>query len=469
MAVYYFDSNSGLDTNDGLTWATAKKDIFASIGIFVAGDVVYLRNGAGGGYTVTLAATATYTFPNDLTNSIKFYAVKSTTTSEPPLPADLVSGRSDTDVAIISTGGSNLNITLDGVFYLWGVKFDIGGLLELRSQPVLEECYISWGGAGANKSFGLGTATGNNQDFVSIQNSTINFVNNTGNRINVGRGSYAKIVGGNITGAINPTRAIYDAYGGKLDIENVDLSALTPVNGWVLANSAPQAPLEVTFKNCKIGSTFNLIDGIPVGKHVRVAQYGCKKDTTLTAGKSVQDFEIASLMGTVKNSVKTRTNGASDGISSWSYQLSLNANASESYFLPLESPKIAAWIDGNGTSKTINVYIVREGSTIAPTALNNDEVWVEVYAPSSAPATDESLYKIATSKVATPLTTPSVIPTDTNNTWSGTQANQTAQVISLNISPGYSGPIFVKLFYGKRIATPTTDDDLFVDPKIEIV
>lgn len=486
MSDVYVD-NAGADTADatrGDSWANAFLTLSAAIvrtgggnsaTAAAAGDRYFLKG--SGGYLEDNAGVWTLTFSGTVGNPDLIFACKDATTNEPPVNSDLVADKDDAEVALLSTGVASgvYAQTFGGSFHSRGVELHAGSSMIMSPDGtiIIEEGNLSWGqyaSGGQDLSIGSGSAPRHTR--VTLINCDIPW-NGLGNQITTERGGDFIWLGGSLTiGTTSGTTTGLVGGIGRAILRGVDLTILgTGEDFFVTSSGEVDAYLDGSVEQCKIGANFSLSDGLPDFDGITFRSVGCLNDTGLGANEAVQQFEIQTYRGTLTNSTKARTGGADDGASGtpgggWSCAMDVRANGTLENVVGLETDEIPLWVAGDGTSKTLTAYLVREGAASAPAALQDDEVYLRVRLPSDAAATDESMYSLVDTRPG-PLATPANLTTDTS-TYTGTSANQTKQKIEQAISPDYEGPVFVTIIYAKRIASPGVDDTLYADLMITV-
>jgi hypothetical protein len=180
---------------------------------------------------------------------------------------------------------------------------------------------------------------------------------------------------------------------------------------------------------------------------------------TKVAGESDQDFKQYMWNGDLLNETTViRTGGAHDGADGgFSWAVTPHTSETEERITPLVCPWIDGWVVGDGTSKTLTVYITNDSGT--DTTFDDDEVAMEVMYPSED-GDRKSGYKTT---VMALLGTPAAVTTD-GSTWGGGGSGN-GQKLTATIAPDYSGPVRVRVLYYRNANT----DTLFIDPKLEIV
>lgn len=205
------------------------------------------------------------------------------------------------------------------------------------------------------------------------------------------------------------------------------------------------------WKNCKLPSGWSgsFVTGTFVSYSERHEFYNCDSaDTNYRI--HVKDYA-----GTLDSETTiVRTGGATDGTTPVSWKITTAANAKETP-TPFITPPISVWNETTGSAKTITVEIVHDSVT----ALDDDEVWVEVTYLGTA---GFPLGAVVTDQRADILATPAA-QTSSSETWNTTGlANPNKQKLSVSITPQEKGFITARVFVGKPSYT------LYVDPEITV-
>jgi len=218
--------------------------------------------------------------------------------------------------------------------------------------------------------------------------------------------------------------------------------------------------------NCKLPASHILVTGT-AQQFYTIKNYSSEDSTALGSGDSEQAFEIRTHQGdTDLETVKVRTGGANDGATG-SFAWALTANNVNDNFVDVPSPWLRAWVEGDGTAKTLNVFIANDDAESAANLLEDDEIYLEVLYPSEAGVSkhdylpDDGAPGDGGGRTQL-LGTPVDIATD-GSTW-GAGANN-KQKLSVPIAPDYQGVLYCRPRYSKSASPPV----LFVDPFPEVV
>jgi hypothetical protein len=279
--------------------------------------------------------------------------------------------------------------------------------------------------------------------------------NSTGHIRPQSRGVYGELIGHEY--AINTTvpdelvNGSLTLAAGTLRFIGCDLSAMTNA----LVSLALVSWLDVQFWNCKLGSGVSLVTGAAADRRFRIENHYSEVDgTAKTSGQSRQNLEIQTSEGEiVEETTAVRTGGASDGATgAFSHAYTPTANDTRDNYLPLVGPWMYIWIAGDGTSKTLTVYIANSGAG----DYQDDEVYLEVLYPSEAGGAQHA-HK---SNQMGLLGTAANVTDDTTSTW-GTGANN-PQKLQLTVAPDYEGPLYCRVHFAKNFAA--SPETLYVDP-----
>lgn len=188
-------------------------------------------------------------------------------------------------------------------------------------------------------------------------------------------------------------------------------------------------------KNCRLVSGMELINGLIVDRplETRFTMSGCYSgtDTVPSAWRLIERQRYGTVTAV---SSEYRSNGASDGETSYSWEMAAYSNKTGVF--PLISPPMILYV--NAGSQTITLYFASD------TTLYSEQFWVEVY------SANESIPAYAQGKVQT--THPERLDTwntqnttDSVSTWNGSGVG-TKYKASFTINPTEAGIVVVKAF-----------------------
>lgn len=202
---------------------------------------------------------------------------------------------------------------------------------------------------------------------------------------------------------------------------------------------------DISLLRCKLPSDagFTVVDGdFAYSTSGRIRLRHC------SAGNRYYDFWEKSPQGVVEDETTIiRTGGASDGTTGISCKMVSSAGCVEN-IIALESIPITGWTSST-TEKTFTVEFVHDSAT----ALQNDEIWMELEYPAN---NTDGLGAIAKSKCAV-LGTPADT-TDSSETWTTTGlTNPNTRKLSVTVTPGKAGPICARVYLAKASTTVYVD------------
>lgn len=436
MATIYLRSTDGNDSDDGSTWALAKATLAAALTAAGAGGTVYVSQS----HAETQASAMTLASPGTAGSITKVLCGNDS--AEPPT--------SLATTATVSTTGTN-NISFTGHTYVYGITFTVTNsaadinILSTSSAGywVFDHCVLTLAGSSTGSDFILGTASTKNQriDFID---TTLNY-GNAGNRTIV----RCELSGKNITvGGTAPTTLFIHASNSSAKTVKItcsDLSALG--SGKYLVNPTVGNGIFI-FIDCKLGASVTVLNGAITGQGgTDVSLCNCD------SGDTNYRNEYYSYQGSIKTETgKIRSGGASDGTTPISWNMTTLTGAA--FVSPLESPPIAIWNETTGSSKTVTVEIAQDN---AATALNDDEVWLEVeYLGTSG-------YPISSiaSDCKSNILSSAAAQATSSATWNN-MTTPTKQKLEVTFTPQEKGYIQAKVMLAK---TSTT---IYVDPLLTV-
>lgn len=370
MANIYVRSATGNDSNDGLSWVTAKATLMGAANIEVLGDVIYVANdhnevNAAG---QAIGLTGSGPFPLKI--------VCATPDATPPTTS--------ATSAKISTTTGGINIT--GPCYMYGFEFSAGsggtaaniGLNNSSSVEGLqgfEKCKFIIGNtsSSSNITFGSTTSSSSSVQYASLKNCDLKWAGNATDAVVV-NGNIDWEGGSVLEGSVTPTTGIFSMglKGGNLVISGFDFSALSSTVNLTRFSTRSGT---VTFRNCKLPMnwTGSLTNAQILRPGQRAVMVNCD------SGDTNYKFQQVEMSGSLTTDTSViRTGGATDGVTPISWKLVSNANAGFPVW-PLVSAEIIRWFPATdagevlGNSVTVGVEIISD----SPSNLTNDEIWVE--------------------------------------------------------------------------------------------
>lgn len=236
-------------------------------------------------------------------------------------------------------------------------------------------------------------------------------------------------------------------YASRITIENVDLSAMG--NNTIL--NTPGVLSNVHLRRCKMPSSFTPCSGTWYGGYGDdIAQFRMHHCDN---GNTTYNFYEENYCGSCQDETTiVRTGGASDGTTGIAVKMVSSANTKEANgYQALISPPITGWTDST-SSTTFTIELVHDSAT----ALQDDEIWMEL----AYPADNSCGLGALASSVCANLGTPADIP-DSSETWTTTgMSNPNTRKLSVTVAPGKAGPITAKVYLAKASTT------VYIDPII---
>lgn len=449
-------------SGDGTTWNDAsdatsayikQAGLVAAVSASAAGDIVFVK---GSDTTSTATITFNSTTLDKQQNPIQIRGCKSATTNNQGsiVTSDLIDGirnggaataaylDADVPVAQVNSTSSDINI-LTGHWY--GIKLISGDNLALAGGCVVEECSLEVTGSFDDLQVGSSGALA----LVKTVNSRLKLQDSSGTftlrGISYHFGTVISVPGA-ATGIINNIST------GRNEFHGCDFTDGGETNIFLKSSNAFGG---VIFNNCKFPASWALTGGTATTAY-RVESYGSDDTSGLTTGGSEQAINIETQHGTiVTETTKVRTGGADDGADGlYSLDLSTFANGTALGVAGLSVKCAPIWVEGDGTSKNIEIYFTSDSGNTRGTDWNDDEVWGTVLYPDDA-GTSQYDYL---SSVANLLATGSAVTDDTSSTWgAGTQNDQK---IVIAIAPDYEGYVIPEIHF----APGANAETIYADP-----
>lgn len=426
MAYFYVRSTDGINTNDGLTWATARATTLSATASAAVGDTVALSQASVESY----AAETIIQFPNGTyANPIRVLSVADS--AAPPTSLATTS-------TVNTTGASNLY--LRGNAYIEGITFNIGngyayanaGINDASTTRMwLRNCALNLADTHPSSSWSVG-GTGSGQfSETAFENCKFSCVHPNQSMKLQGA---VKFIGGSVKAAsVIPSNG-YFAVGAPqraatVTLDGFDFSAIG-ATGHLLQPLVGTAVL----RNCKLPASWTgkLVSTTPTTPDFRAEFYN--SDITMA------DDYTGSL---VSGSVQVRTGGSPQ-----SWKITTTANASE--VGPFMSTYGEKQILGTGSAVTLTAEILHDSVT----ALTNAEIWIEGYFLGTA---GQALGSFTSDRRATVLTTAAAKATSTA-TWTTTgMTNPNKQKLAVSFTPQVAGSLMWRVAVAKPSKTVLVD------------
>lgn len=437
MADIFLNSGDGSDANSGADWTTEKLTLATGIaGIDAAGDRVLIDSGH------TESATAiSYICPGTATNPCQLLSVTPTGTSG---ISSLTAGATFT--------GSSTGLTFNGSFYASGLSLVAsGGSITLASaaaaNQVWENCTFSITNATAGSRFAIGCTAANAGSNVRLINPVFQ-TGATGQRI-----AYCgdlRIDGGSWSASGTDPTAVFIPYGadgagrgGGLTVQGFNFANLpSTVNLVGLSNGGCQALFrDVTLPASWSGAPISSSD-VKDGQRVEVWNY------VISGGARHRFWVRDTRCDLTPETTIVRSGGGSD--SDGAYSVKMVTTAACSYPVAVAASMVFGKNNATtGSSITVSMEIIRDSAT----ALDDDEVWLEVEEPDGTITNDA-----AASVIATPAA-----QTSSSETWTTTgMTNPNKQTLSVTINASVAGRLLCRVMCAKPSTT------LYICPKVTV-
>lgn len=436
MADRFLNSVDGSDSNGGTSWSDEKLTLGTGIAaIDAAGDRVLIDTAHSG-----TEATINYTSPGTPANPIQFLSVTPTGASG---ISSLTAG------ADIICSGTTFNIL--GSLYAYGITWRSTTASSVVIQFSAlngdvqrhDSCNFEVTGAGGSTTIFFGGTTTGGGAAVELRDCTFK-LGAAAQRIEYA--THLAIRGGSWqSGGTAPTalfKQIDGLRGGLLLVEGTDFTnAGTAVN----LHSTGQGGVRAVFRDIIMAASWT---GVPIA------------DASLREGMEVEvwNYRIGSTYHRfwLKNSrcqltpetTIVRTGGASDDVGSYSVKMVTTANVAYPS-TAARSMELVAPNSTTGSNVTITCEIIHDSVT----ALDDDEIWLEVEEPDGTVTTDAMA-----SVIATPAA-----QTSSSETWTTTGlTNPNKQALSVTINPSRAGNLLCRVVCAKPSKT------LYICPKLTV-
>jgi len=485
MSIYkHVDlDGGGSSTSPYDTWAKATGDLHTAMAATSAGDFVFVK---GNTNSRTSDLTVQGRNSNAGAATTMIIGVKAATTNEGVsiVQSDLIPGYLTGDAAkaydqtsgnaapIVKTANTGVDIFFNGNVWCYGIRFQSASrilMLNNNTKCVFEECEFIWGQTDTTSDFFIAWTGGHFGQYFKCK---LTPPNNTSALLAVSNNSYlyAEFFDTEFNFAAAVTQlfaAVATAAVGNVLWHGTDFSVLSSLTAIFPSGAANQyIGGGMALIGCKLGSGDVVTNGNPAwgggggasitGPASMSFSSGADPGSPLGTGESDQSLEfIANTGDIIEETTAVRTGGADDGATgAWALAITPITGMTTLFYECLYSPWLDGWIDGDGTSKIVTVYIANDSGA----DLNDDGVWLEVMYPSSDGNKQADFIERTRMDL---FATPSAVTDDATSTW-GTGGDN-PQKLQATIAPKYSGPVRVRVAFA-----PGTTDTLYVDPKLDI-
>jgi len=422
----YVDSAAG-GANDGTSWTDAYTSFASADGAAAAGEKILVDDG----HVESIASATTYNFTNG-------------TDADPVIvvSVDNADDSYSTGANIANATAGGRHVTIQGVVQMFGITMSstssANDFFSNSLNAVYEDCSFTFGDK-------LQVTLSDEQNV--FRNCTIS----VGRCDFIGQKSVAKFIGCTITTS-NASIAFFLAQDGiELDVIGCDLSGLTASK--LIDGHEGLTGGRHSFRRCELQGALT-IDPYTTPEGNSILVESCTSGAITVPELGITQRELYG--GRVKSSTSQyRTDGATDGESVHSWEMTTDASLAQEVYVAIESPSIARWVDG-GSSITVTVFVASGGT------LNDDDFWIEMLSPNETASPNQtSQANFYSSRVANPQATPAALTTDASSNWDGSGVG-TKQEISRTFTPTEAGPVSIRCYLAKPLTT------VYVDPRIEV-
>ena len=440
---WYLRSSDGDNADDGLSWANACATMAGILAkAIAAGDIIYVDDD----HQETTAADTTWTFPGTEGNPNKVIVVTTDTTAA-------IATYNCTNQYF--DGNDLYHFCIQGEVYFWGVCLQHGdnsiNFVDNSKTVIFENSIVKQTGSAVDH-IKVGSSDGSR---LILINSDIEFSSSAASRMRIEGPCSLVWRGGIFTGDLNDVFIMaYD--GPHLEVIGVDLSSVIGGN-LIKIDEGTDDGVTVYLKGIKLNATpptlitadispsgaaeiiMDIADnGNTVYKFRREYQYGYAQDETtkVITGKALYD-----------------------GTNEFTVKMTSRATPTCSFFDPWRYHLTTLRETGFAANRTYTVHFAQDHADTPPTALDNDEIWIEVVYPDDSTAQ----FNITNDKIATPTTTPAAQTTSTES-WEGLLTETTLQEIAatINSADGKNGPVEIWVCMAKA------DTTIYVCPEVYV-
>jgi hypothetical protein len=363
LTDYFVRSSDGNNADSGLSWALAKADLAAALGVCAAGDTIYVSDN----HAESIVGANSFPSPGTAGNYVRILCVDDA--GDPASPTTLAT------TATVSTTGA-ANMTLTGFAYCYGITFSAGSGANNASFLftgtaawgwLFDNCTLKMNGTGGSARFDVGVgATTGDEDFLHLINTPLHF-SSTSQAIRIRNVRFVwEHTASALPGTVPTTLFTPDiAIGHTPLIKGVDLSAAG--SGKSLVSLATGVTALYRFRNCKLGASVAITTGTPLA-------HGGTEVEVLNCDSTDSNYrhERHEYNGTqVISTTIYRSGGASDGTTPLSWQIT--GARTQRFMASFTSLEMTGWVNSTG-SKTFTVHYIHGESA----ALQDDQIWLKV-------------------------------------------------------------------------------------------
>ena len=199
------------------------------------------------------------------------------------------------------------------------------------------------------------------------------------------------------------------------------------------------------FRDCKLPAAWSgSLNSLTPGAGSVYELFNCD------GGDTNYRYRKATEFGTIQDETTIyRDSGSSDGTTNWSLKMVSGANA-EYPVNTIDTPEFTFWNETVGSAITVTVEIAQDGTT---TALNDDEIWLEVmYLGTSGFPLGSFISDSPASVAATPAA-----QANSSEAWTGLSGTNKKQALSVTFTPREKGVVHGVVRLAKASTTVYVD------------
>jgi hypothetical protein len=439
------------------TWHAPAPDVRSMITCKnpTAGDTIFISSDHAETYTVPSFVAFSPTTNVAASRNVRYISVSRTGTHLPPIAADITSGAS-LSAAIAAT---SVTYGLQWAYYS-GITFHLtdtgaqnnqikfegsSGTNPSGQKCILENCLLLIDSTGLSSSIVIGDASAGSA-LVEWINTAIKYTGVAASPAIalmqfaslIWRDTPSNAVQGTAPDSLLGVNTVGSNTQGFATLRGLDLSGCGA--GKLINPVSTVGPTRISLENCKLSATVTDANIIAKTKGSTDDALCLSVDNcdNSTSGRNWRMFRAYS-MGIVKSvSSPARDTGASDGVTgiSWAFSSISDTRFGTLPNVSLQGPQIVRRYDTTGSSKTLTVEMLYNGTAL----LTNAQAWIEAEVLGTAGV---PLSGTISSGIATPLTTAGNLSTSTKTWDAPARVNSHAYVLGDVISTTSNvGPVF---------------------------
>jgi hypothetical protein len=451
MAELYVRSTDGSNADGGTTWALAKATIAGADAVDAAGDRINVSQV----HAETAGASVIIAYAGTILNPTKL--VCGNDANAPP-----TAGVTTPTASVTATGA--FSISLGGVgLYCRGIIFNASSGATSQalianatggSRHEYEYCNFINPGTGASGTVQFGPA-GSTAPTETIVNKC-GFKFGAAGHV-IAPFSKLRINGGSLlAGGTSPTNLVGGTAinrGVDVIVTGFDLSNASAGINLVLGGSVSGTGL-VLFRNCKLPSSWS--GALVSAAYSQMGQRAEMRDCWSTTLDYKYQMADGAGVGSDDSTVYENIGGAFQATPfSWKFVTNTNCKYPSHYLESTEFGTYIGVVPAGGTA-TITVEFMHDSLT----ALNNDQIWLEIFSKADA---SSPLATFNSTRLDDQYTSAAAVTTSTA-TWTGSGGltNPNKQKLSMSVSIARTGMLYA------RVCIAVTSKTLWLQPHISL-